>query len=220
MLLHWRDGLQTLHAWKRSKAKSASLLTKTLTPIRDFCIDRLHQDLDILCLTPYQGGAEAIKEDLCQADDRFYTVRSANPKNTWSVLWWDNDGPELDFDRFKIDILVPGELCLPDIHPNYIINIELPCAPLHLLLFHKLKGWDDRRHSRRPDQRAKVPGDVRDIRDLLLIANRQGLNIAKDRPYITDFFRDVSYKRARKFIRAHTKFTESWVRLGLPNPTG
>jgi len=182
--------------------------------------DCLYQDLDILCLTPYRGGVEAIKRRLCQQDDRFYTVRARNPANKWKVLYWRTDSEEVGFERFKIDILIPGDLELPNIHPHFIIKIDkFPCAPLALLLLHKLKGWDDRCNSRRQDFLAKIPGDVRDIGDLLRIANELGLNITKSKPYISRSFREDSYERVRDFSLQHRAYIPFWTGLGLHDPT-
>lgn len=180
----------------------------------------MHQDLDILCLTTYPGGAEAIKRQLCQADNRFYTVRARNPRNRWRVLYWRTDSNEAGFEKFKIDILIPGVMDLPYIEPRYIIKIDkFPCAPLALLLLHKLQGWDDRRDSGRPDYLAKIPGDVRDIGDLLRIANQAGLNVTKSKPYISNSFREVSYERVMEFSYEHPEYIPLWMGLGLPHPT-
>ena len=135
-------------------------------------------------------------------------------------MYWRTDSDEPGFERFKIDILVPGVMDLPYIHPDYIVKIDrLPCAPLPLLLLHKLQGWDDRRRSHRSDFRAKVPEDVRDIADLLRIANQLGLKITKARPYISNSFRNISYERVRKFSLKHPEYVLLWMSLGLPNPT-
>jgi len=186
---------------------------------RNAFIDRPYQDLDILCLTPYPGGAEAIKQRLCEEDNRFYTVSARNPNDWWKVLYWRTGRNEPGFDRFKIDILIPGVMDLPDVHPHYIINIDnFPCAPLALLLLHKLQGWDDRRGSYRSDFLAKLPEDVRDIADLLRIANGLGLNITNPKPYISHSFRDISYGRVREFSLEHPEYISLWMGLGLPNP--
>jgi len=214
-----------LEGWRVNSTHAAKVANQRCVTVDErayirMFTDCLHQDLDILCLTPYPGGAEAIKRRLCQEDDRFYTVRARNPRNRWKVLYWRTDSDEPDFERFKIDILVPGVLDLPNVHPHYIIKFDrLPCAPLHLLLLHKLKGWDDRRYSRRPDFLAKLPGDVRDIRDLLQIANRLGLNVTNPKPYITDSFRDDSYERITEFSYEHPEHIPLWMGLGLPDPT-
>lgn len=181
---------------------------------------RKPKDLDILCLTDYPGGAEAIKQQLCEEDDRFFTVPARNHKDNWTVLWWRTDSDEPGFEKFKVDILVPGDVDLPDIHPDYVVKIDrFPCAPLHLLLFHKLKAWSDRRYSPRRDLRAKTAADARDIGDLLRIANKTQLKVMKYRPYITDPFRRASYSRLKKFDRVYPEYTELWEGLGLPNPT-
>jgi len=181
---------------------------------------RKPNDLDILCLTPYPGGAEAIKQQLCEEDDRFYTVDARNPKDRWQVLYWCTDSDEPGFERFKIDILVPGVLDLPYIHPDYIIKIDkFPCAPLTLLLLHKLKAWDDRRGSRRSRFLAKLPADVRDIADLLRIANGLGLRITKSRSYISDSFRGTSHRRVKAFCIRHPEYIALWMGLGWSNPT-
>ena len=135
-------------------------------------------------------------------------------------MYWRTDSDEPGFERFKIDILIPGILSLPDIHPHFIVKIDrLPCAPLALLLFHKLQGWDDRRNSRRSDYLAKIPGDVRDIGDLLRIANEVGLKITKSKPYISNSFRNLSYGRVREFSFEYPTYISLWMGLGLPDLT-
>ena len=105
---------------------------------------------------------------------------------------------------------------LPYIHPHYITKFDkLPCAPLVLLLFHKLQGWAERRGSHRQDFLAKIPGDVQDIRDLLRIANRSGLNVTNDKPYITQSFRQISYDRVAVFSDEHPEYIFLWRGLGL-----
>ena len=143
-------------------------------------------------------------------------MRARNPRNHWNVLYWRTDSDEPGFERFKIDILVPGVMDLPYVHPHYFINInKLPCIPIIFLLFHKLRGWDDRCNSRRRDFLAKIPGDVQDIRDLLRIANQKGLNITKSRPYISDSFREDSYERVVEFFGEHPWSIPLWEGLGL-----
>lgn len=112
------------------------------------------------------------------------------------VLWW-NTG----FGGFKISIFTPRFQDLPRIRPKYFVKLrKLPCAPLHLLLFLKLREWDDRQYSPCPDQLTKVLADAYDIMFLLWTANaRYNLNITKQRQYITDSFRNDSYMRVTKF---------------------
>ena len=132
------------------------------------------------------------------------------------MLYWYTGSNEPGFESIKVDILVPGVMDLPHVPPRFIINInELPCAPLHLLLLQKLQAWYHRRHSPRPDFRAKVPGDIQDIEDLLHIANQRGLKLTKRRPYITNSFREKSYKRVKKFTYKYPEYTEWWESLGL-----
>ena len=134
------------------------------------------------------------------------------------VLYWRTNSEEPGFDRFKVDILVPGVLDLPSIHSDHMIKTgKLPC--LLVLILHKLKGWDSRRHSRRPGFRAKLPGDVRDTGDLLQIVNNPGLRITKPRAYVSQAFSAVSYDRVRAFSRQHQGYALLWMGLGLPDPT-
>jgi hypothetical protein len=213
-----------LEGWRANSTQTAKVANQTCATVDKRTYTRmltkyLHQDLDILCLTNYPGGAEAIKRQLCATDNRFYTVKARDPRDRYRVLYWRTDGNEAGFDRFKVDILIPGVMDLPYIHPHYIIKFDkLPCAPLALLLFHKLQGWDERRNSTRTDYLAKIPGDVRDIGDLLRIANRLGLNVTKSKPYITDSFREISYERVREFSFEHSEYASLWMGLGLSNP--
>jgi len=111
-------------------------------------------------------------------------------------------------------------LDLPYVEPRFIVNIDkFPCAPLALLLLHKLKGWDDRRNSPRSDFLAKIPGDVRDIGDLLRIANGVGLKLTKSKPYINSSFRELSYERVSEFCFEHEAYIPLWMGLGLSDPT-
>jgi hypothetical protein len=133
-------------------------------------VDRLYQDLDILCLTPYPGGAEVL---LTWAA----TLRKQSVYHRRGIQ--------------DIQKSCAGEptVCpdLPFINPHYIIKIDKsPCAFLALLPLHKLQGWDDRRGSRRPDFWAEIPGDIRDTVGLLRIASQLGLEITKPSPYTDD----------------------------------
>jgi hypothetical protein len=170
-----------------------------------------YQDIDILCFTPYTRNVEDIKEQICEADDRFYLKQG---RGNYQVLYWRTDDD--DQPNFKVDILLPGTLDLPDVSPNYIVKIQrLPCAPLVLLLLHKLKAWDDRRRSARQDWWAKLQGDVQDIEDLLRIASQRGLKLNKHRPYITHSFRKDSYERVADFTNVYPKHGSEWVALSL-----
>ena len=189
---------------------------KTRAPVRTFIIDgRLHQDLDIVC--PVTDETDDIKKRLCQENSEFYTVKARSRRDRYNVLWyeWCNDDDELE--KIKVDILTPeiAKLQLPEIHQDYIVKInKLPCAPLHLLLLHKLKAWDDRLYSR-PHLRCKRPVDAKDIKYLLQHAIQRGLNIANPKPYITDAFREDSYERARKYVQEYPLREDDFEELGF-----
>ena len=179
------------------------------------------QDLDVLCLTTYPGGAEAIKQRLCEENDKFYTRPARNRKDPWKVLYWDTGSNDPGFRRIKVDILVPGVMNLPHIPTNFIVTIHgIPCAPLHLLLLHKLQAWDDRCRSSRPHVRAKIPGDIEDIEDLLFVANQRGLNLLERRPYITDSFHVISCRRVEEFVCQYPRYRQLWADLGLECSNG
>ena len=178
--------------------------------------DNLHQDIDILCLAPCPGDAESIKQRLCEADNRFYTIETGNPDIWWKLLYWHTGSNKPGFKRFKVDILVQGTMGLPHIEPHYIVKFDtFSCAPVDLLLFCKLQAWDGHRRSHRRYALAKVPGDVRDICDILRIANRDGLKVTESKPYISDYFRGISNERVREFNVQYPEYRPLWMGVGL-----
>ena len=66
---------------------------------------------------------------------------------------------------------------------------------------------------------ASAPGGVRDIADLLRIANQLGSKITKPRPYISSSFCDISYERVTRFSLKHPDYVQLWMGLGSLNPT-
>ncbi|KAG6887343.1 hypothetical protein C0995_015938 [Termitomyces sp. Mi166 len=60
-----------------------------------------YMDVDIIVIT--EMDPEDIKELILAWDDRFYLVPSANPRNTYSVLWFTVSSRK----TCKVDILIP-----------------------------------------------------------------------------------------------------------------
>ncbi|KAH6865350.1 hypothetical protein BKA70DRAFT_1509729 [Coprinopsis sp. MPI-PUGE-AT-0042] len=81
--------------------------------------------------------------------------------------------------RYKVDILVPGQLSIPPLTPlDYVYPPDpfhptaksIPVMPLLTLIVLKLPGWMDHRYDSRPWTGAKVAQDAVDIREMLWLA--------------------------------------------------
>ncbi|KAI0672034.1 hypothetical protein C8Q78DRAFT_1024590 [Trametes maxima] len=138
-------------------------------------VPRVPKDVDLVVLTTHYDQ-ETLKEMLVAADSRFYLVPSRKLFATYKVLWYRSD---LGYygSRYKVDILLPGIMNIPNVphqHVVYKAPHNLPLMPLipHLLL--KLQAWDDHRLSARNDFLAKMPTDRSDIDQLLAIVCRSG----------------------------------------------
>ena len=101
----------------------------------------MNQDVDIIVISDMDP--EEIKELILESDNRFYLVPSANPRNTYQVLWFTISSRK----TCKVNILVPGLLSIPRIpirHISYVQPFQdIPMVPFLVLLLLKLRGWTD-----------------------------------------------------------------------------
>jgi hypothetical protein len=162
---------------------------------------------------------EELKDLLVGADDDFFLMPSAIGGD-YQVLRYRLPNSRNGRPRnCKVDIVLPGTMDLPWIHPSRIVNLRpsnrspsLPCMPLQALLIMKLRGWSDHRHSDRSDFQAKIPVDEDDIDQLLDIC--VGDDIRINRACGLSYpFRKLGFRLARTFVNANGQ-DDRWRQLG------
>jgi hypothetical protein len=174
------------------------------------------QDLDILCLTS-NYSQESLKMRLVELNPRFYTVPSRNPRATYTVLWYHITESD---SCLKVDILLPGDLDIPDVPLSEIdrTNIhELPCAPMSHLLLLKLQGWIHHGESLAERYRRKQPQDERDVNGMLVIARMKGLK-PRDETYLPQSFIRRAEGRVRDYVNSCPSSMDDWAALGFAVP--
>lgn len=177
---------------------------------------RRPNDVDVIVLSGDYEDTEDIKHILTNEDDRFYTVPSANPRNSYQVLWFElvRGGRSC-----KVDILLPGIMEIPNIpldRIEYFGDYDVPVVPLDVLILLKLKGWYDHHYSRRRDFQEKQYYDVEDIRELLEFATDQGIFIYR-RSWLPRRFLRGAYQHYRDFIDEYPEFYDGWDSFGIGN---
>ncbi|EPT02051.1 hypothetical protein FOMPIDRAFT_1119253 [Fomitopsis schrenkii] len=145
---------------------------------------RQPNDVDLIVFAD-EENTERLKRLLTGANPLFYLVDARDPAATYKVLWYRL--PRITGEaerRCKVDILLPGpvtDLNIPPVPHAYIETREgIPVLPILPLLFLKLQGWDDHRNHEEGRMRAKQGSDVRDIRELLAIVRRAGVELRSD----------------------------------------
>ena len=121
---------------------------------------------------------EDIKEQIVEADHRYFLEQSRKRGATYQILYCRLPGWSTDTERcVKVDILVPPTLKLPNITEDDIFLINnIPVMPLFDLLVMKTQGWWDHRNSTRDDFREKVDDDVSDVIALLESAREEEIS--------------------------------------------
>ena len=159
--------------------------------------------------------AEDVKEIIVAADQRFYTIPSANHSATYTKLYFRLPGHSYDYDRvLKVDILVPPTLRIPWVRYSQISYIDdIPVMPLFPLLVLKLQGWWDHRRSSRTDFQAKQQADIHDIRGLVDQARATGVHLSDETDWDPDFLTHAEQLVA-KFMTING-FKRSFRRLGF-----
>lgn len=180
----------------------------------------LTQDVDIV-VTPddyQQLDPEEIKKSIVSADDRYFLKASGRPGATYRVLYCRLPGWRTERRRVKVDILVPPtpNLGIPRVlsHDAFVIN-GIPVMPLFDLLVLKMQGRRDHSASRRPDFRAKVPGDISDVRALLDQAMVEEVSYRTERRRHTRNFMKRARKLALGFIEIYGELPK-FRALGFP----
>ncbi|KAF8219289.1 hypothetical protein L208DRAFT_767547 [Tricholoma matsutake] len=176
--------------------------------------NREPNDVDIIVLSTMDR--EAIKELLESNDHRFYLVPSANPSNTYCVLWF-----TLRRERAcKVDILTPGVLSIPNIPVQRILYQDkfpdIPITPFLCLLLLKLRGWVDHREDSRQYMRDKVPMDEGDIEELLDLAVEHEVHLRKER-WMPKWFVEEARERIAEYVQVFPYSASDWREIGLGN---
>ncbi|KZT63091.1 hypothetical protein DAEQUDRAFT_238435 [Daedalea quercina L-15889] len=145
---------------------------------------RQPNDVDIVVFVD-EANTERLKRLLTEANPLFYLVDAKDPAATYKVLWYKL--PRITGEaerRCKVDILIPGpvtNLNIPLVPLAYIQTRDgIPVLPVLPLLLLKLQGWDDHRNHSEGRMRAKQGLDVRDVRELLAIVRRAGIQLRSD----------------------------------------
>lgn len=171
------------------------------------------KDVDIVVSTTMD--TQIIKERIVSMSHRFFLVSSANPHNTYQVLWCTLASDPRWPRSCKVDILTPGILNIPWIPYNRInLNLRFPDIPLiqlFPLLFLKLQGWTDRRDS---GKWSKMQNDLRDITAILnlLVLDRTRNNLLE---WLPDWFVQGALRRVAEHVSAFPQYAIYWSALGI-----
>jgi len=178
---------------------------------------RVPGDIDMIVLSDNLDTDE-IKQMIVSADDRFYLEDSANPANTYKILHYALPGPARL--TCKVDILVPGDLNIPNIPHRRIQyfpdphTTAIPVIPFLALLILKLQGWTDHRDSPRRDFREKQHVDVDDIHELLAIAEEDGEELRNER-WMPKRFVGQARSRVLEFVDQFPDTEDDWREIGF-----
>lgn len=158
---------------------------------------------------------EDIKDIIESYDNNFYLVPSANPANTYRILWY-----ALPRERTcKVDILVPGLLSIPRIPVRRIVYQDpfpdIPVMPFLALLLLKLRGWTDHRADSRQYMLDKVPVDEEDIEELLSLAVEEYEVHLRSEKWLPAWFVQEARERVEEYIEESPDSREFWSEIGF-----
>ncbi|RDB27110.1 hypothetical protein Hypma_004623 [Hypsizygus marmoreus] len=177
-------------------------------------------DIDVIVLDT--ADPEYIKRLLYNKDQRFLLRPSANPQNTYQVLYYQLPRPpsDLHMRTCKVDILTPGIISIPNIPLERIVYHEthhdIPVIPLLALLLLKLRGWTDRRADSRPQVREKATQDAVDIGYLLeLVAARMYEPHLLTETWMPRWFVDEGRERVQQFVQLWGGTASIWFDMGF-----
>ncbi|PVG01342.1 hypothetical protein CPB86DRAFT_753070 [Serendipita vermifera] len=168
--------------------------------IKLYGIKRTMKDVDIIVLKPNRNQM-AVKQALCDLDPERFSLKDPRQKNaTFKRLMY--HVPK-SLRLIEIDLLFADE---PEVEIPRGLTIQqaailsnLPVAPLHFILYHKLLGWADRVDAvKRPDKRAKAR--TKDRSDILQVCRL--LESEDVRPLSKRHFGQLYLRRFRERARA------------------
>ncbi|KAJ3745670.1 hypothetical protein DFH05DRAFT_1534817 [Lentinula detonsa] len=190
-------------------------------------MSRTPNDIDMVVLTS-RYTQERLKSFLVHLDARFYLIASKDPSATYRVLWFRLPGYHRSC---KVDLLLPGIMNIPSVDPNLVelSSTDYPLMPFLPLLLLKLQAWQDHGESPKLFMRQKQPTDVRDIQELLQLAEqkyatagtddttkRPRLNLLQvETPHLPESFVQDGKTRVRMFIGMYPWSEKQWKILGF-----
>jgi len=90
-----------------------------------------------------------------------------------------------------------------------------PCAPFVLVFLLKLQAWVQHRDSEELRFRLKANTDALDLRTMLPIARRKGVNIRRSEVYLPPSFAASAAPRAKRFVQEWPETLREWKALGF-----
>ncbi|KAI0321524.1 hypothetical protein OF83DRAFT_1051028 [Amylostereum chailletii] len=178
-------------------------------------VNRVPNDIDVFVMSPAHTQ-EQLKQLL--AVDPAYTLKpSANPQNTYKVVWYTIPG--ISNIQIKVDILVPPVMNIPWVAASRFVwfkNKTLPSMPLLPLLLLKLQAWDDHRNHHLSNYRSKQFIDVQDITHLLDIAMRKGIHRTDSEwEWLPASFLREGRRRVWLYTNFYPASSGSWAAIGF-----
>ncbi|KAG5653857.1 hypothetical protein H0H81_009936 [Sphagnurus paluster] len=176
---------------------------------------RVPNDVDLVVLED-SLDPEEIKDMIVSANNNFYLVPAANPRNTYNVLWYYLPRNR----RCKVDILTPGLLSIPDIPPENVVRVDqfqdIPVTPLLPLLLLKLRGWTDHMEDPRRWMQEKASVDEEDIDELLELAvDDYDVHLDDESDWLPNWFIEEARERVDEYVQAWPDSEDYWSQLGF-----
>jgi len=182
--------------------------------------NREPNDVDLVVFA--NSDPEDIKDLIVSSNDKFYLIPSANPQNTYHVLWYSLPARRGQRRSCKVDILVPGLLSIPNVPPSRLMRMEpfedIPVMPFLALLLLKLRGWTDHLADTRRRMREKATVDEEDIDKLLELAVEEyGAHLDNDTcQWMPGWFVEEAVDRVKQYVDAWPDSEDYWSKLGFP----
>ncbi|KAG6874740.1 hypothetical protein C0992_006760 [Termitomyces sp. T32_za158] len=194
---------------------------RTLPPfsLLQIVIMELNQDVDIVVLSELPVDLEDIKQRIITSDSRFFL--RMNRSNTYKDLWFRVSSDK----ECKVDILIPGRLCIPNIPISKISYIkpfqDIPVVPLMVLLLLKLSGWTDHRHQadvgviQYVSDKDEFETDEADMKVLLNLAVERYKAHLDDEKWLPELFVLEMRRRVLEYIQQWPDSKEKWKMVGF-----
>lgn len=162
--------------------------------------------------------AEELKDLILRTNSQhFYLKMPRDPAAEYRILWYRQ---KYQGEECKVDILVPGTMHLPFLKPDRVVWIQnLPLVPFSLLLFHKLKGWDDHCKAEEAHYRRRQQQDAADVAKLLglrhWMRSLKGSKLLDDKELFGGEFKALTKERVKLYCEAFNDRAKEWKELGF-----
>jgi hypothetical protein len=116
--------------------------------------------------------------------------------------------PVLNFNKCRVDVLVPGIMNIPSITASRFVWLRqntIPSMPLLPLLLPTLQAWSDHHSASycRPDLRETQFNHIKDINILLPIVKGQGIRRSDGVGYLLSLFLSATDIRVRSYVYSY-----------------